>query len=117
MNHLSHFSVTQFEHHTLSACVKSNVLKSMTAKIENHVALFWKDTHRICTATTKFELHFENLLAVTIPPPIETYKTKQNVCAWACFKGGEGGSETRRLGCRITIKAFEDLQRKGFLKS
>ena len=39
------------------------------------------------------------------------------VCAWACFKGGEGGSETRRLGCRITIKAFEDLQRKGFLKS
>lgn len=31
------------------------------------------------------------------------------VCAWACFKGGEGGSKTRRLGCRIIIKALEDL--------
>lgn len=31
------------------------------------------------------------------------------VSAWACFKGREGCSGTRRLGCRIIIKAFEYL--------
>lgn len=34
------------------------------------------------------------------------------VCAWACFKGGEGCSETRRLVCSIITKAFEYLERK-----
>ena len=38
-NYRSHFSVTHLEHHALSACAKSNVLKPMTAKIENHVVL------------------------------------------------------------------------------
>ena len=38
-NYRSHLSVTHLEHHALSACAKSNALKRMTAKIENHVVL------------------------------------------------------------------------------
>lgn len=36
------------------------------------------------------------------------------VCAWACFKGGEGCRDTR-LGGGIIIKAFEYLGEKAFL--